>query len=626
MSSGLEGDVPAPTGSRDEHAGQLRLLADAALALSSAETIEDVQQVVASAKEAGEAEWQLRQLASFAVQRLEALEGERAARREAESAARTYSMLSDASAVFAGSLDPDALIEALTSLVVPELAEWAVLHALDADGQITVGALRHADPAREADTRSFLDSFPVTLEQSFGAGAVLADGVHQLFREIPDDVLVALAGGDPEMLAGLRQVQLRSGLVVPLTARGRTFAALTVLRETPYTEADVAYALDLSRRAALALDNARRYAFERTMAETLQRSLLPRGMPTSALLTSASRYLAGARGTQIGGDWFDLIEVDDGSLVLVVGDVMGRGVQAAAVMGQLRATVRAYAFEGHGPAAVLQRLDRVVEGLDDLHFTTCVVGKLEPRTRSLRLASAGHLPPLAVEPDGRARFLELDPGLPLGVGGASYVEQRIVLDPGTLVLLYTDGLVEDRDNALEHGLELLRTAAEADAVRSPEELCDRVLKALARDDDHDDDIAMLALLLAETSAGEQPLVLDLPAVPEAAAPIRKALLELLGDRASDGVRDVAALLVTELVTNAARHAGGDLRVRAGRRTDVLLVEVSDSSPQLPELTELPGWERESGRGLVLVDALADRWGSDPLPTGKRVWFELSLSG
>jgi serine phosphatase RsbU (regulator of sigma subunit)/anti-sigma regulatory factor (Ser/Thr protein kinase) len=613
--------LPAPPGPPDP-AGQLRLLADAAVALSSAETLADIRRVVdASAK--GEAEWQLRQLASFAVQRLQALEGERAARRDAEAAARTYSLLSEASAVFAGSLDPDALIESLAGLVVPRLADWAVLHVLDGEDEVQVGALRHSDPAREPAVRELLDRMPITLDMPFGAGAVLAQGVHQLFPELPDEVLATVARDDAELLETLRREGLGSGLVVPLTARGRTFAALTMLRRRPYDEADVAYALDLVRRAALAIDNASRYSFERQLAETLQRSLLPRGMPTSALLTSASRYLPGARGTQIGGDWYDLIELDDGSLFLVVGDVMGRGVQAAAVMGQLRATVRAYAFEGHGPAAVLRRLDRVVEALEDLHFTTCVVGRLEPRTRRLTLAAAGHLPPLAVDPDGTARFLELDPGLPLGVGGGTYVEQTLVLDPGTLLLLYTDGLVEDRDNPVTDGMEQLRLAAAEDPVRSPEELCDRVLKALGRDGDHDDDTAMLALLLADGEAA--PLVLDLPAVPTSASEVRRALRHLL-DGEPAAVRDTALLLVTELVTNAARHAGGDLRVRAGVRTDVLLVEVSDASPQLPELAALPRWDRESGRGLVLIDALADRWGADPLPSGKRVWFELSVTG
>ena len=556
---------------------------------------------------------------------LDALDGERAARRDAESAARTYSLLSEASATFAESLEPDEVVEALTAMTVPRLAEWAVLHVLAEDGSVRLGALRHQDADRERDVRLFMESFPVTLDMEVGAGYVLAHGVHQLFAEIPDDALEGLAHGDPQLLEGLRAIMPRSALIVPLTARGRTLAALTVLRDEPFTQVDVASCLDLARRAALALDNAGRFAFERQLAGTLQRSLLPREMPTSPYLSVASRYLAGAQGTQIGGDWYDLVEVDDGCLVLVVGDVMGRGVHAAAVMGQLRATVRAYAFEGHGPAALLQRLDRVVQTLDELQLTTCVVGLLDPATGRLKIASAGHLPPLVVH-EGKAVFLDLDPGLPLGVGGAVFLEQQIDLAHGATLLLYTDGLVEGRDCPVEEGMARLADAAASEPVRSAEELCDRVLRALGRHDDHDDDTALLALLLADGADGTEtaPMQLDLPAVAASAGQVRTALRGLLGRAGASKVGDSACLLATELVGNAARHAGGDVRVRASLRPDVLLVEVSDSSPQLPTLGELPGWERESGRGIVLVAALADRWGADPLPGGKRVWFELSL--
>ena len=569
---------------------------------------------------------QLAQMTSASIERLEAFEGERRARRSAEAAARTYSLLSAASATFAGSLDADELVRALVAMVVPRLADWAVLHLLDQDGEdVRLGHLQHRDPTQVDALTRFFQTFPIALDEPYGAGAVLATGVYQLFSELPDEIIQSLAK-DEEQLAELRRIALPSGLVVPLIAHGRTFGALTMLREQPYFEADVAYALDLVSRAALALDNASRYAFERELAGGLQRSLLPRSLPTSALLTSASRYLPGARGTKIGGDWYDLIEVDGGDLVLVVGDVMGRGVQAAAVMGQLRATVRAYALEGHGPAEVLQRLDQVVLAIDELHFTTCVVGRLDPRTRELCIASAGHLPPLVVGAAGGGRFLELDPGLPLGVGGATFVEQCVQLGPGETVLLYTDGLVEDPRTGVGPGMDLL-LAAVARPVQSAEEVCDRVLAACGREGgDDDDDTALLALLLGEPATGvdPEPLLLDLPAVPESAPVVRHALRELLGVAGDGEVGDTAELLVTELVANAARHAGGEVRVRAVLQSGLLLVEVLDSSEVLP----IPGpevdWDCESGRGIALVEALADRWGADPLPSGKRVWFELSL--
>ena len=185
--------------------------------------------------------------------------------------------------------------------------------------------------------------------------------------------------------------------------------------------------------------------------------------------------------------------------MLVVGDVMGRGVRAAALMGQLRAAVRAFALEGHGPAEVLRLLDRFVHTLDDLHFTTCAVGRLEPQTRRLCVASAGHPPPLVVDRDGRPSYLELDPNLPLGVGDAGFVEHEVVLPAGAALLLYTDGLVEEPGVDVDAGLDALRAAA-AGPVGSAEALCDRVLRTLGRDGGHADDTALLILLLDDGAA------------------------------------------------------------------------------------------------------------------------------
>ena len=572
---------------------------------------------------------QLAQMTSSAIERLEALAAERSARCSAETAARTYALLSEASATFASSLDADELLTALVAMVVPTLADWAVLHLLDEPGtEVRLGHVQHRDPQKRPQVLAFLNEYVVTLDMTAGAGAVLRTGVHELYPEFPAMVYENLAATfEPaeDQPDEPRRVVSPSVLVVPLTARGRTFGALSMMREQIYTQADVAYTLDLVRRAALAVDTASRYAFERELADGLQRSLLPRSMPMSPLLTSASRYLPGARGTQIGGDWYDLIEVDDGDLMLVVGDVMGRGVQAAAVMGQLRATARAYALEGHGPAQVLQRLDQVVLAIEELHFTTCVVGRLNPRTRTVRLASAGHLPPLVIAAEGGGRFLELDPGLPLGVGGATFVEQVVELEPGDTLLLYTDGLVEDPRTGIGPGMDQLLLAVQQ-PVQSAEEICDRVLAACAREGGHDDDTALLALRLNEAVSGADPelLVLELAAVPESAGIVRHALRALLGEQGAGEVGDTAELLITELVANAARHARGQVRVQARLRSGLLLVEVLDSNKALPVSGPDVDWESESGRGIALVEALADRWGAEPLPSGKRVWFELSL--
>jgi len=556
---------------------------------------------------------QLAQMASSTIERLEALSRERAARRDAEAVALAQSVLSEASSVFAERFDADAIARALVELAVPRLAELAVLHVLDADGTVRLADVQTADPAARTEALTLFAALPADLSQLPAAVAALSTGQPQPLPALTADVVDA-ALPDDETAARLFRVARRSVIAVPLVARGRTVGSLSLLRDEPYATATVAHAVDLASRAALALDNANRYAFERDLAVTLQRSLLPRGLPSGAAFTAAARYLPGAQGTQVGGDWYDVIEVD-GALVLVVGDVMGRGVQAATQMGQLRATVRAYALEGHGPAAVLSRLDRVVLAVEDLHFTTCVVARLDPVTRRAVLASAGHLPPLLVGPDGVARLLELDPGLPLGVGGAEFVEREVCLDPGSLLMLYTDGLVEDRIAPLDEGLQRLVTAMSG-APSSAQQSCSRALQAMGREAGHDDDMAVLAVRLTDEA---RVIVLELPPAPRSASVARHAVRDLVG-----GDSDLAELLTTEVVANAVRHAGtGDVLLRAEVGGAGLRVEVTDGSATPPAGPNLPDWQEESGRGLLLLDALATSWGSEPRPGGKCVWFELT---
>jgi GAF domain-containing protein/anti-sigma regulatory factor (Ser/Thr protein kinase) len=560
---------------------------------------------------------QLAQMASSTIERLEALEGERGARREAERAALLRGVLSEASAVFAESFDPKGIGAALVDLVVPRLGRLALLHVLDESRSLVLDACAADDPGLQQALQAFFGAAPVLLDVPYGPAAVLASGQPQVLAATTREMARAVTVTE-EQAEKLERLLGSNCVCLPLTARGSTLGVLTLSRDEPYDEADVEHGLDLARRAALALDNATRYAFERDMAVSLQRSLLPRELAVRPGLSAAARYLPGARGSQVGGDWYDLLEVD-GRLVLVVGDVVGRGVEAAALMGQLRATVRAYAIEGHGPADILTRLDRVVLSLTGLHFTTCVVGVLDPQARTLCLASAGHLPPLLACPAGAVTVVELDPGLPLGVGGGDFVEQTVELEPGSLVLLYTDGLVETRECSVDEGLEQL-VAALAQPISSAEHACDLALGALDRGGS-DDDTAVLALLL-DPPEGVTELVVELPAVAASASVARTRLRALLEARGLE--TDVALLLLTELVGNTARHAApGEITVRVLLAGALLRVEVADSSSRQPRLPTSTPWEQESGRGLLLVEALADRWGSTPVQGGKAVWFELA---
>ncbi len=240
----------------------------------------------------------------------------------------------------------------------------------------------------------------------------------------------------------------------------------------------------------MAVDNAESYRRERDAALTLQRSLLPQRLPRVPGVSFAWRYLPGTAGTHIGGDWYDVIPLEHGLVALVIGDVMGRGLQAAALMGQLRATARAHASTEVAPAEVLRRLDTAVAGLEQDQITTALFGLLDPQTGALTLATAGHLPPLLAV-GGVARYLDVSPGPPLGAGAAEFPELKVVLPPGAMLLLFTDGLVEDRQLPVDHGLETLRLAIAS--ARTPEEMCDLASAALGRDTQHDDDTAILAV-------------------------------------------------------------------------------------------------------------------------------------
>ena len=562
---------------------------------------------------------QLAQMTSSSVERLEAYERERAAREEAERSARLLGVLSEASAVFAESFQPQGIVQALVDLLVPLMADCAVVHVVDERGGVSLGAVQTRDPAsREALTGLFAD---VPLDTSLGSptGTVLRTGRPQALPLAATEAM-AQAARDPEQAEQVRTALRGGGLSLPLTARGRTVGLLTLTRAAAYREDDVGHVLDLARRAALALDNASRYAFERDLAVTLQRSLLPRDLPMGPGYRAAARYLAGARGTQVGGDWYDVVEVGD-ALVLVVGDVVGRGVQAAAVMGQLQATVRAYALDGHSPAAVLTRLDRVVHSVPDLHFTTCVVARLEPATGALLVCSAGHLPPVVADAQGGARLLEVDPGRPLGVGGGRYVDQELELPDGAVLLLYTDGLVEERDASLTEGLDRLVSALTS-PVRSADEACEQVLCALGRAAGTDDDTAVLAV----HRCGAGMLEVRLPRTAPSARRARQGVRSVAAAHGLDG--GVAELLVSELVGNAVRHSGaGDavdaVVLRVTGEGDVLRVELDDCSEQLPEVPEDRGSGAESGRGLLLLAELATRWGAHAVGSGKRVWFEVA---
>jgi PAS domain S-box-containing protein len=421
----------------------------------------------------------------------------------AESANRRLALLADASAALAQSLEPRQVLQQLADVVLPELGEWiAVALAPDSAGPLIgrelvaddrlahVVHVVHADPVKQPFLEQLLSALPITLDDPAGSGAVMRTGRAEWLGEVPDAVLQHFGADDPDLLAGLRSISPGSALTAPLISRGRVLGAVTVA-EPASGSVDRALVVDLVARAAVALDNALAYGAERRTGLTLQRSLLPGEVPKLPGVEVAVRYLPGEKGAFVGGDWYQGVVVGN-ELVLAMGDVMGHGMRSAARMGQLRAIVATLALEGHTPGQLLSRLAGSTEALLDLELATLLVARYCPVERRLTVASAGHPPPLLASPGVRPAYVEVVPGPPIGSVPGTYDEVVLEVPPVSTLVLYTDGLVEERGASLDAGLEQLRQAL--DELRlPPEAVADHVLAALGRRDGALDDVALLVM-------------------------------------------------------------------------------------------------------------------------------------
>jgi anti-sigma regulatory factor (Ser/Thr protein kinase) len=345
-------------------------------------------------------------------------------------------------------------------------------------------------------------------------------------------------------------------------------------------------------------------------------------LPATEELEVAVRYVAGAADTAVGGDWYDVISLGAGRLALVVGDVMGRGVPAAAVMGQLRTAARTCARLDLRPGEVLDVLDGVLRDLDQDAIATCVYAVFDPHTRELRLASAGHLPPL-VRLDGSTAPLQVDVSAPLGLSDAAR-ETAVQLRPGALLALYTDGLVELRGSDIDHGIAALCDALD-DGSESLELLADEVMARRATDGG-DDDIALLLIRVPEdVDARSRTVLVEVPRERALMFDVRsQARLAMRSWMLLDEVVDTATLVASELATNALVHGRGRVELRLRLTRDRLVLESVDFGQHMPRRRRAGDMD-EGGRGLHLVAELADRWGFRATDEGKVVWAELDLA-
>ncbi|MBC3841916.1 SpoIIE family protein phosphatase [Streptacidiphilus sp. 4-A2] len=435
------------------------------------------------------------------------------------------------------------------------------------------------------------------------------------------------------------QTARRSWVFLPLVASGRTLGLCVVsFDEDRELDAEDRTLLGtLGGMVAQSLARARLHDAEHELAAGLQRVLLPRRIPPLPGFTTAVRYLPAGTGLQIGGDWYDVVPLPAGHVGVVIGDVQGHDVHAAGVMGQLRIALRAYAAEGHPPDAVMARASRFLADLDTGHFATCLYAEVNVDYGAVYAVRAGHLEPLVRRADGSSGVQSVAGGLPLGIDPeGTYPVTRFTLDPGEVLLLCTDGLVETRTVDQDQGMERIRQAIAGPQPQGPaalEALAGRIEAAAADSHERDDDIALL-LLRWDGPEGHRPRTLrrrvpqaDLARISE----VRRELRDAVRRWGVGELADTVELLTSELITNALVHTDKDALLTARlfqESQDVpsgparLRVEVDDESDLWPK-RRTPGEQASSGRGLMLVEALADAWGVDPRGSGKRMWFELA---
>ncbi len=402
--------------------------------------------------------------------------------------------LADASAELASNLDYQSTLTRVAYLAVPDYADWCSIQLAE-EGELRTLAVAHNDPEKVAMALDMQRRYPPDPKTASGAYQVFRTGESELLPDIPDELLVE-ACVDEEQLRLARELNLRSALTVPLKTRDRLLGVMTWVAGDGgrrFGPSDVTFGEDLARRAAVAIDNAQLHSEIREAAVRLQRAVLPDRLVTLAGWDLAALYLPAGR-TEVGGDFYDVIALEDGRVVMFVGDVMGRGVKAAAAMAQMRSAVRAYLAIDPDPAAVLEKLDTLFQQFDLAQLVTLVYGVVDPVRDEITLCNAGHPPPVVLHADGTSAQLPDPDGVPLGVGGSTRTPIRFPFLPGDTVLAFTDGLIERRTEDIDAGQRRLLDALPALAARAGDlETTLAALVETVRDHTRDDDVAVLAV-------------------------------------------------------------------------------------------------------------------------------------
>ncbi|MFC3577448.1 SpoIIE family protein phosphatase [Streptomyces yaanensis] len=537
-------------------------------------------------------------------------------------------LLGEARARIGGSLDVTGTAEELVAVAVPRYADYAGVELLEPVFRGEVPPPRCAGPGALIEAASeWAPQLPLQPALD-GTGARTPLAWSSVVEQ-------CLADGQPVFRESGSGETGHTLVAVPIRARGVSLGAALFVRCTasraPFGPDDLVVAEDFVARAAICLDNARRYTRERSVALTLQRAMLPPGAPGHLAAETATRYLPADSGSEVGGDWFDVIPLPGARLGLVVGDVVGHGIHAAATMGRLRTAVRTLADIDLPPDELLTHLDDIVthgvgefegdpagETLGDF-CATCLYAVYDPVSGTCCAARAGHPPPVLILADGSNRAVDLPLGPPLGLGSLPFEAAEFATPPGSLLALFTDGLITSRDRDLDHGLVELRRAL-ARPSPSLERLSDSVLESMSSGRRTDD----VALLLVRPRMLDENQVADweVACEPAAVAEVRRKVADRLAAWGLEEDGFVTELVVSELVTNAIRYAAGPIRLRLIRERR-LVCEVSDESSTAPHLRRARDFD-EGGRGLFLVAQLTQRWGTRYTGDGKTIWAEQTL--
>ncbi|MGP3982263.1 SpoIIE family protein phosphatase [Streptomyces sp. KR80] len=551
--------------------------------------------------------------------------------------------LNEVSSGIGSSLDLARTIREVTSAAVPRFADFAGTHLR---AQILAGEsfpegtpdvttvwhrvwVEHNDePGRWDDTVPVGEAMTFPEHTPFFQCMVTGEPVliPRIDDELGDRIAAQFEKRDLRPL-----INGRSILIAPLKARNVVLGFMVLLRRPgrePFHDMDRTTGAELAARAGLVLDNARMYTYQESVAETLQDSMLPQVTPRMAGCDTATRYLPGTRLGRVGGDWFDTIKLPGSRTALVVGDVMGHGLNSAAMMGQLRTAVQTMAALDLPPAQLLRNLDDLARRLGEHYLATCVYAIYDPVRSELLISNAGHIPPVLVRAeDGRSELLELPTGAPIGVGGVPFETATVPVAPGDRLILCTDGLVEMRGQDIRAGLVALCESA-AHPAASMDAACDTIIRALAVstwDEGHGGRKDDVALLMARLNGIPVDHVVScrLALEPSEVGRARRLVREQLARWGLGDLVEPTELLVSEVVTNAVRHAHTDQVTLRLVFADALLCEVSDDDREVPTLLHADR-DEEYGRGLRVVDALTTEWGTSSRFRGKTVWFEQAL--